>query len=131
MSERAMVHWRPSENRNWQRSGSGLAFVCPEAKSPYSWRFAFGAYGCSGTWQAFPAKGGVSRSEARPPFANFLSSALSAGRSAPFISAISTEQGSGETQWPLVDGCVVVIRNVNGKVNLGQLRYYVDNSGAC
>ena len=38
-------------------------------------------------------------------------------------------QGSGETRWPLVDSCTVVICNVIAEVHSGQRGYYVDNSG--
>jgi hypothetical protein len=38
-------------------------------------------------------------------------------------------QGSGETRWPLVDSCRVVICNVIAEVHSGQPGYYVDNFG--
>ena len=40
-------------------------------------------------------------------------------------------QGSGETRWPLVDSCTVVICKVIAEVHRGQQGYYVDNFKTC
>jgi len=120
-----MVHWRPSEKENWQRTGK--TFSCAKSgviRTPF-WR--------STTGSSLAAEAGVvSGAPSAPRIAcGFLASGCAsnvASATGDLISEIWDFRKGGETLWPLPDSCTVVICNVIGEVNLGQYANDVDNS---